>query len=151
MVQKYLIGIISIYFALMSARAMACGDHLYINPDELGFFGGAVVRMVGLAPPEPVFELEHPSMAKAKIGENNELTVSYSRPFFSKNVRMELKGSGNVKLAEEALLLEDRNGSVTIPYQLNGNGFNQITVTVIGEHKGEIVRESGRVYIRAGA
>lgn len=151
MAQKYRRGLLSIYLALASAQAMACGDHLYFNPEEMGFFGGAVVRMVGLAPPEPVFKLEHPSISKAIIGESNKVTVRYSRPFFSKNVRMELKGTGNVQLAKEDILLEERNGSVTIPYQLSGNGFNQITVTVIGEHKGEIVRESGRVYIRAGA
>ena len=49
---------------------------MYIDPDNLGFFGGAVVRMAGLAPPEPVFELEFPSMAKAVIGEESEVVVT---------------------------------------------------------------------------
>ena len=148
---KYLRNLLLIYVALASTQAMACANHLYINPDDLGFFGGAVVRMAGLAPPEPVFDLEYPSMAKARIGEKSEVTISYSRPFFSKNVRMELTGTGNVEIAEEAIMLEERNGIITIPYQLSGNGFDQITVTIIGEHKGEVVRESARVYIRAGA
>jgi hypothetical protein len=122
---------------------------MYIDPDNLGFFGGAVVRMAGLAPPEPVFELEFPSMAKAVIGEESEVVVNYSRPFFSKNVRLELKGTSNVQLHLKEILLEERKGSVTIPYQLTGTGFDQITLTVSGEHKGETVRESGRIYLRA--
>ena len=64
-------------------------------------------------------------------------------------MRLELKGTSNVQLHLKEILLEERKGSVTIPYQLTGTGFDQITLTVSGEHKGETVRESGRIYLRA--
>ena len=149
MARQYLVAFASFWLGLASTRVLACGAHMYIDPNNLGFFGGAVVRMAGLAPPEPVFELEFPSMAKAVIGEESEVVVNYSRPFFSKNVRLELKGTSNVQLHLKEILLEERKGSVTIPYQLTGTGFDQITLTVSGEHKGENVRESGRIYLRA--
>ena len=150
MINKLSGSLLCICLTLASTQALACGAHMYINPDNLGFFGGAVVKMAGLAPPEPVFKLEHPSMAKAVIGQDSEVIINYSRPFFAKNVRMELKGTSNVDLSQEEFLLEEREGSVVIPYQLTGTGFDQITVTVVGEHKGEMVRETRRVYIRAG-
>ena len=36
----------------LPGAAVACESHLMINPDNLGFFGRAVVKMSGLAPPE---------------------------------------------------------------------------------------------------
>ncbi len=149
MTRNRLTVLLCLLLGLAPARVLACAGHMYINPDNLGFFGGAVVRMAGLAPPEPVFKLEHPAMAKAKVGEDSEIIVTYSRPFFSDNVRLELQGSTNVQLPVTDIPLEERDGTVAITYQLSGSGFDQITLTVSGEHKGEIVRESTRIYLRA--
>ncbi|MEM1110267.1 MAG: hypothetical protein AAGI11_00045 [Pseudomonadota bacterium] len=146
---KRILGIGCVMAALAPAPLWACAAHLTINPDELGFFGGAMVRMAGLAPPEPVFDLEHPAMVRAGIGERSELVVNYERPYFSKNVRLKVTGSRNVNLHSQELQLDDRKGTFTIPYELSGSGYDTITLTVSGEHKGEVVTEVGRVYVRA--
>ena len=147
--RKYLLGLAFIWIPLLPASVLACGFHFTLNPDDYGVVGGTVVRMAGLAPPEPVFELEHPAMAKTLIGEKSEITVNYSRPFFSKNVVLKVSGTSNIQLFQEAIELDDRSGTVSIPYQLSGSGFDSITLTVSGEHKGEVVREVARIYIRA--
>jgi hypothetical protein len=133
------------------SKALACDAHLAFNPDQLGFVGGAVARMAGLLPPEPVFDLDHPAMVKADIGERSEIEITYTRPFFSKNVRLKLTGSSNVSLYQEELVLEDRKGSFTVPYELGGFGYDFITLTVSGKHNGEMVKETGRIYLRARA
>ena len=46
-------------------------------------------------------------------------------------------------------LLDDREGSISIPYRVLGEGAATITLTVTGEHKGESVRQLGRIYVRA--
>jgi hypothetical protein len=135
--------------SLAPLGAWACGDHLYLDPSKLGFFGGAVARMAGLTPPAPVFDLEHASMMKATVGEESEFLVNYSRPFFSKNVYMEFSGTANVELLQRKIPLEDRDGIVTIPFRLNGSGFDSITLTVRGEHKGKSVLQRAQIYIRA--
>ena len=88
-------------------------------------------------------------MAKAVIGEMSEVEVTYSRPFFSENVRLVVTGTKNVELPTEELTLEERDGTLTIPYQLTGTGFDQLTLKVSGEHKGKVVTETRRIYLRA--
>ncbi|MEM9255235.1 MAG: hypothetical protein AAGA91_07295 [Pseudomonadota bacterium] len=135
--------------SIAPVSTLACANHLYFNPDELGFLGAAVVRLAGLAPPEPVFELKHPAMAKSSIGEQSEVMVSYARPFFSKDVRLEVSGTRNVSLDVDVVPLIDREGVVTIPYEVTGTGFDTITLTVVGQHKGKTVRQVGRMYVSA--
>jgi len=147
MIRKYLVTLVCACLPLIPARASACAGHLYFNPEEMGFLGGAVVRMVGLAPPKPTFELQHPAMVKAVIGEKSEVVVNYARPFFSKDVRLELQGSVNVHLQEEVIQLEEREGSVSISYTVVDSGFDSILLTVVGQHKGETVRQIGQIYI----
>ena len=141
--------LIVIGLAAVPARVMACGAHMYFNPDDFGVVGGAVVRMAGLAPPAPVFDLNYPPMASAVIGETNEITVDFSRPLFSENVRLELKGTRNVLLSEDVIALDERSGTVNISYQMLGSGYDSIRLTIIGEHKGKTVREVGQIYVRA--
>jgi hypothetical protein len=147
--QKTVLLLVWIIALLAPVRAVACANHIYFDPDQFGFFGGAVVRMAGLAPPKPVFELEHPLMIKAVIGDESEVTINYSKPFFSKNVSLVLQGTSNVRLLKDVILLEDRSGSISIPYQLGGSGYDSITLTISGEYKGEMVRQRGQIYIRA--
>ncbi|MGB1140311.1 MAG: hypothetical protein ACPG1A_05385, partial [Halioglobus sp.] len=105
--------LLSVYLglAMVPARAEACAGHMYFNPDNMGFLGGAVVRMAGLAPPEPVFDLEHVEMAKAVIGEKSEIEVKFARPFFSKDVRLKARGTENIDVLEADFPLEEREGT----------------------------------------
>lgn len=135
--------------SLSSGQASACADHLSLNPDDYGFFGGVALRLAGLTPPGSVFDLEHPAMAKAVVGEKSSIDIKYSKPFFSENVRLTLKGSNNVHLFEAEFSLEDRTGILNIPYRLTGTGYDTITLSISGEHKGKTVRESGRIYLRS--
>ena len=149
MIRKSTCVLVCIFLHLASARVAACAGHFSIDPEGLGFFGAAAVRMAGLAPPERVFKLEHPAVVKAVIGEEDEIVVDYTRPFFSKNVRLEVRGTKNVQLLQREIDLDERSGTVSIPYQLLDSGYDSITVIVSGEHKGETVREVGHIYVRA--
>lgn len=135
--------------SLASGRASACADHFSLNPDDYGCFGGAAIRLAGLAPPEPVFDLEYPAMARAVIGAESSIDIKYSRPFLSDNVRLTLNGSNNVQLFQAEFSLEDRAGTLNIPCRLTGTGYDTITLTISGEHKGETVHESGRIYLHS--
>ena len=135
--------------SLASARAQACANHLYFDPENMGAFSGAVARLAGLVPPKPVFDVEHPAMVKVAIDEDSEIVVNYTRPFFSKDVRLELSGTQNIRLEKDVIPLEDRDGSVTIPYKVVDSGFDSIVLTVVGQHKGETVRQIGRIYVSA--
>lgn len=140
-----------VYLSLVFAptRVLACAGHLYLNPENMGFFGGAVARLAGLAPPEPVFDLEYVEMAKAVTGERSEIVVQFSRPFFSKDVRLQVRSTRNIEVLQGDFLLEERSGSVTIPFEVTVSGFETLTLTVTGEHKGETVQEYGRIYVSA--
>jgi len=143
--------LVSIWLSLLflPVKAMGCAGHLYFDPDKMGFFGGAVARMAGLVPPEPVFALEHVDMAKAVVGQEDEILVQFDRPFFSKNVHLKANSTKNLLVLNADFPLEDREGSISIPYQVLGEGAATITLTVTGEHKGEFVRQVGRIYVRA--
>ena len=134
--------------SLIPAGAIACDAHFGFNPKEMGFFGGAAVRMAGLAPPKPVIELEHPSMAKSAVGETSEIVVNYKKPAFSKNVRMRLNGTPNVRLSQEFIELVDESGTVSFSYELLSPGYNSITLIVSGENEGKVVREVRQIYVR---
>ena len=69
--------------------------------------------------------------------------------FFSKNVRLTLKSTNNVKLTKTNFELDDRSGIITIGYQVIGAGYNTITMIVSGVNKGETVSESVQIYVRA--
>ncbi len=148
-IKKTLLTLVCLWMPLAPASALACAMHMGFNPDEMGFVSGALVRMAGLAPPKPVFEIEHPTLARASIGATNEIVVSYSRPMFSKNVEMKLTGTRNIVIPENVILLDEREGTVSIAYELTGSGYDSITLEVTGEHKGETVRQVARIYVRA--
>ena len=144
-------ALVSIWLSLffLPLKAMGCAGHLYFDPDKMGFFGGTVARMAGLVPPKPVFGLEHVDMAKAVVGQEGEILVQFDRPFFSKNVRLKASSTKNLRVLNAEFPLEDREGSISIPYRVLGEGAATITLTVTGEHKGESVRQLGRIYVRA--
>ncbi len=119
------------------------------NPDQMGFVSGSFARMAGLTPPKPVFELDHPALARASIGENNEVVVNYSMPDSAKDVKLKLSGTRNIELIQSVIALEEEEGEINIAYQLTGSGYDSITLELTGEHKGEKVRHVARIYVRA--
>ena len=149
MVKKSIFLMAYLVLALGPVKSLACAGHMYLDPDKMGFFGGAMARMAGLAPPEPIFELEHVEMAKAVVGEEGEIVVGFARPFFSKDVRLTVSSTENIKVLDEDFPLEERAGKVRIRYEALGSGFETMRFTVSGQHKGETVREFGRIYISA--
>jgi hypothetical protein len=135
--------------SLFATQANACADHFYFNPDKAGFFTGALIRMAGLAPPEQAFKVKHPPLSAVVVGEDSVITINYKRPWFSKNVRLHFAGTRNVEMLDEEIELTDYQGAVTARFRLKGRGFDAITVTVSGEHKGEVLRYSSRVNVMA--
>lgn len=131
-------------------KASACGLHgIYIDPNEFGVIGGAAIRMVGLAPPEPVFKITHRSMAKVALGEESNITVEYERPWFSRDVRMELTSTGGVSLEQSSIELDSFDGVVNVRFSLDKPGYNNIKLKVTGIHKGEQVERSSVIYVQA--
>ena len=139
-----------ILFTGVSASVFACYNHMMINPDRFGVVGGTVARMAGILPPKPTFDIVHPSMKRTQIGEKSEIVVNYSRPIFSKNVQLKIRGTDNVTLELEEALLDDRAGFVVVGYTLaKGAAYESIIFTVSGEHGGEVVKQSSQIYLRA--
>ena len=140
------------FFVLLTLgpkQTSACYDHFMIDSDRLGFMGGTMTRMAGLTPPKPTFEIEHPPMMRARVGEKGEIIINYSRPVLSKNVRLTVWASENVALDSEELPLEKMSGSVNLGYELTANaGYASIILTVVGEHFGKVVNQSSRIYLR---
>jgi hypothetical protein len=150
MVKKQLFGLwLSAIF--LTAQAQACGNHLffYLDPEKAGFLGGALIKMAGLAPPEALFKLNHPPALVVPVGAESSITVDYKRPWRSENVRIKLASSKNVDLQEDEFELPDLKGKITVPFRLKSKGIYLMTITVIGQHKGETHRYSSRMYVRA--
>ncbi len=134
---------------IISGTSYACYDHMMFNPNNMGLVEGTIARMAGLVPPKPVFDVVHPSMARARVGEKSAMTVNFSRPMFSKNVSLKVQGTRNVVLEVNEIALEDRSGSVSFGYELtDGATYESIILTVTGEHNGKVVNQSSQIYLR---
>lgn len=149
MAQRFSIASLCLITSLFASHANACADHFYVNPDEAGFFTGTLIRWAGLAPPEQAFKVKHPPLSAVAINEDAEIIVNYKRAWFSKNVRLHFAGSRNVEMLDQDIELTNYQGTVTARFRLKSRGFDAITVTVTGEHKGEILRYSSRVNVMA--
>ena len=143
--------LICVLLAGVSISASACYNHMFIDPDRFGGIGGTAARMAGILPPKQTFDIVHPSMKRTKIGEKSEVVVNYSRPMFSKNVQLKVRGTDNVTLELlDEVALDERKGSVIVGYTLaEGAAFESILFTVSGEHGGEVVKQSSQIYLRA--
>ncbi len=144
---------IAISFAalLASQQVLACGYHMYLDPEQYGFIGGTVIKMAGLAPPEPTFKIEHAPTTKVEIGAESAITISYSRPWRSENVKIKLNGTSNIEMIDEELSLEELEGEVTARFKLLRPGYNSIKIAISGDHKGEPVVQHSIVYVGAKA
>ncbi|MGB1403108.1 MAG: hypothetical protein ACPH3I_07135 [Porticoccaceae bacterium] len=149
MVQRLISIAIAFYLTLVSSQVAACFNHFYLNPDNYGVVKGTAIKLAGLAPPEPVFKLKHPPVAKATLGEESEITVEYKRPWRSSNVYMQLKSTSGIRLIDNSIALEEFDGLVKVRYSLEKAGLNSITIQVNGEHKGQSITNSRMIYIRA--
>ena len=143
---KILIGF---SLVVLSSGSHACYDHMMLNPNNMGFVQGTIARMAGLVPPKPVFDVVHPSMARAQVGEKSTVTINFSRPLFSKNVSLKVRATKNVVLDADKIALEERSGSVSFDYELtDGANYESIILTITGEHDGKVVNQSSQIYIR---
>ena len=149
MVRRLFTIAVLFYLALVSSQAAACFNHFYLNPDNYGVVKGTAIKLAGLAPPEPIFKLKHPPVAKATLGEESEITVEYKRPWRSSNVYMQLKSTSGIRLIDNSIALEEFDGLVKVRYSLEKAGLNSITIKVNGEHKGQSITNSRMIYIRA--
>ena len=145
---KSLFAVVVLITSFSTQSAMACQAHMGLDASNMGFMSRTAARMVGMLPPPPVFELHHPNMVMATVGEETGVSVEYTRPFFSKDVTLTVTGSKNIVLEQEQWVLDERTGTLDIPYTLNGKGYDTILVTVAGEHQGKAVKESRRIYVR---
>jgi hypothetical protein len=120
---------------------------MYLNSHDMSFMGRTAARMVGLPVSDRVFKVSHLPTALVNVGEDVEIQVEYSRPFFAKDARIELSGSKNVAFSGDELSLDDRTGVVTIRFQIREQGYNTIKLTVLGEYRDELVREHSSIYV----
>ena len=139
----------TLYLLSVSGASFACYDHMMFNPNNMGLVEGTIARMAGLVPPKPVFDVVHPAMARVQVGEKSAMTISFSRPMFSKNVSLKVQGTRNVVLDVREIPLDDRSGSVSFGYELtDGASYESLILTVAGEHNGKIVNQSSQIYLR---
>ena len=139
----------TLYLLSVSGASFACYDHMMFNPKNMGLVEGTIARMAGLVPPKPVFDVVHPAMARVQVGEKSAMTISFSRPMFSKNVSLKVQGTRNVVLDVREIPLDDRSGSVSFGYELtDGASYESLILTVTGEHNGKIVNQSSQIYLR---
>ena len=136
---------------LVAAPASACGNHFYFDPDDAGFFGRALIKVAGLAPPEKVFRVEHVPAIAVPMDEESNVTLDYKRPWFSEQVQIKLTASKNIELLDSVFELDDFSGRVMPRFRLKGAGMNMITVTVSGKHRGEFHRYQTGLYVRAAS
>ena len=144
-----IITAVSLYLgmSLLANYASACFFHY--GQGYGGFSGDQANPTAAFTAPEKIFSVKHPPTAVAIINEYSEITLEYDRPITSKNVSIQLTGSANVELLDQNIELIDFSGEITARFRLTGKGFDVITITVTGEHNGDSLRYSSRVYVRA--
>ncbi len=137
---------VSLYLAalLLANTASACFYHY-----GGGFAGGNMPGAAALAMPEKRFKVNHPSTTIAVIGEEAELSIEYDRSDVSENVRIQVSGTANVEVLDQDIELMALTGEVKARFRLTGKGYDMITITISGDHEGENLSYSSRVFVRA--
>jgi asparagine N-glycosylation enzyme membrane subunit Stt3 len=147
--KRYLSVASATLMMIAATNAVACGNHLYMDPNQYGFFGRTAFKLAGLSAPEPVFKINHPSMAKVEIDEESQVVIEYDRPWRSDNVELTISSTAGITLPLKNIELDDLDGEVKLPFLLTKSGYNSITIKVTGEHKGKPVTSTSMVYVRA--
>ena len=146
--RKYFFFIV-LLTACVSQHSIACAAHLSFDPDNYGFFGRTLIKLAGLAPPEPVVKLDHVPTTMVALNEDSTITIDYKRPWRSKDVSIQLAGSRNIELQNDNITLEKTRGSVEAKFRLKAAGYNNITLTITGNHKGKPFNQVSRVFVGA--
>lgn len=142
---KYISGTICMTLSLVSVQANACGNHMFGSGNMS--FGEAIMSYRSKAP-KRTFNLTHPLITKVTLGEQSEVAIDYERPWLSKDVTVTLSGTENVDLIDSEIELAEYSGTLHARFVLKEDNFDAITVVVSGEHNGETVSQSSKIYVR---
>jgi len=153
MFKKTSLAVIGANLMFLGLSAQACMDHYFYDRGNYSLSPGANAysRMVRPVVKEKVFKVKHPATTIAIIDEDTNLDVKYELPAESKNVSLAFKGSKNVELLDDRFTLSEENGTITARFRVKQKGVDTITVTVSGEHEGEMLTYSSKVYIGSKA
>ena len=139
--------------SLLTPQANACMEHYAYDQ---GFNSGSIfsgsrtaVKVRSLPVQEKVFKVKHPIATIVVIDENSDLKIDYDLPEMAKNVSLQFAATRNVELMEDDIQLTDLNGTATTRFRVKQKGVDTITVTVSGEHEGEVISYSSKIYINA--
>jgi len=139
--------------ALLAPQANACMEHYYYDQGgSSGLFGGSrpAYRMTKQTVKEKVFKVKHAPATVVVIDEDSNLKIDYDLPPASNNVSLKFAvTSSNVELLDENIQLTDLSGTATARFRVKEKGIDTITVTVRGEHEGQILSYSSKIYINA--
>jgi len=142
--------------ALLTPQAKACMEHY--GYEQGGFNSGSIfgssrtaVRVRSLPVQEKVFKVKHPIAAVVVIDQDSDLKIDYDLPEMAKNVSLQFAATSNVELMQDDIQLTDLNGTATTRFRVKQKGVDTITVTVSGEHEGEVISYSSKIYINAKA
>jgi len=136
--------------SLLAAQVNACMDHYYYEPTGNGsFFNSSRASSRIMSPTAKVFKVKHVPATVVVIDEDSDFKIDYDLPPTSKNVSLQLVAGGNVELLDNDIQLKDLNGTATARFRVTQKGIDTITVTVRGEHEGEVLSYSSTMYINA--
>jgi len=137
--------------SLLPVQANACMDHYFYEQGNTGLFKGSNrgPGMRNFSIKKKIFKVKHPSATVVVIDEDSNLKIDYDLPPESKNVSLQFVATSNVELLNQDIQLTELNGTATARFRVKQKGFDTITVTVSGEHEGEALSYSSKVYINA--
>ncbi len=151
MIKKIWISSAALSLSLLGTQANACLDHYYGDGGNGGFFnssqGAAALR--NLPKKEKIFKVKHPRATLVTTNEDANIEIDYDLPPKAKNVSLQFTANDNVEMLDQDIELEGLNGTATARFRVKEKGVDIITVTVSGEHEGEILSYSSTVYINA--
>ena len=139
--------------SLMASVAHACMDHYFYQRGNNALFGNsdAMARLNRPAAKPKVFKVKHPGATVAIVDKDHQINVDYKLPADSTNVSLQFSATNNVQLVDEEIKLTDSDGTVTAKFRVKKKGIDTITVTVSGEHGGETLSYTSRVYVSTKA
>ena len=137
--------------ALVAGQAHACLDHYYGDGGSAGFFQSSqgVSNIKNLPKKEQLFKVKHPRATLVVINEDTKFDIDYDLPPKAKNVSLQFTANENVEILDQDIELKDLNGTATARFRVMKKGVDIITVTVSGEHEGEVLTYSSTIYINA--
>lgn len=136
---------------LVANQANACLDHYYGDGGNAGFFSGSQgLANIKKLPKKPqVFRVKHPRATLVVTNEDTKFDIDYDLPPEAKNVSLQFTANENVEILDQDIELKELNGTATARFRVKRKGVDIITVTVSGEHEGEVLSYSSTIYINA--